>query len=222
MFAACSNTKPVFAYGVLKLCENGVLSLDTPLTRYTRRRSTNDSRIELVTARHVLNHTTGFPNWRQGKELPIEFDPGSKFQYSGEGFSYLQSVIAELTGQSFETFMRDNVLLPLGMTSSSISWDLDYATRMAKPHDENGRRIPGKFYTLPSAAEWTQGVALYGAAAMLLTTATDYAKFQLEFLERAWSWRRCETARSASINPRERFKDEIGVDGTDTSAIDET
>jgi CubicO group peptidase (beta-lactamase class C family) len=75
VFAACSNTKPVFAYGVLKLCEKGVLSLDTPLTRYTTRRITTDPRIELVTARHVLNHTTGFPNWRQGKELPIEFDP---------------------------------------------------------------------------------------------------------------------------------------------------
>jgi len=64
VFAACSDTKPVFAYGVLKLCEKGVLNLDTPLTKYTSRRITADPRIELITARHVLNHTTGFPNWR--------------------------------------------------------------------------------------------------------------------------------------------------------------
>ena len=76
VFAACSDTKPVFAYGVLKLCEKGVLNLDTPLTKYTSRRITADPRVELITARHVLNHTTGFPNWRQGPELPIEFDAG--------------------------------------------------------------------------------------------------------------------------------------------------
>ena len=92
-FAACSDTKPVFAYGVVKLCEKGVLDLDTPLTKYTTRRITADPRIERITTRHVLNHTTGFPNWRQGKDLPIEFDPGSRNQYSGEGFSYLQSVV---------------------------------------------------------------------------------------------------------------------------------
>ena len=117
-FAACSDTKPVFAYGVLKLCEKGVLNLDTPLTKYTSLRTTADPRIELITARHVLNHTTGFPNWRQGPDLPIEFTPGSKNQYSGEGFSYLQSVVVEITGKSFEDFMHNDILKPLGMTSS--------------------------------------------------------------------------------------------------------
>ena len=44
VFAACSDTKPVFAYGVLKLCEKGALNLDTPLTNYTSRRVTTDPR----------------------------------------------------------------------------------------------------------------------------------------------------------------------------------
>src|SRR5262245_16352860 len=105
VFAACSNTKPVFAYGVLKLCEQGLLDLDTPLTKYTTRRISKDARIELITARHVLNHTTGFPNWRQAPDLPIEFTPGTKYQYSGEGLSYLQSVVLELTGTSLAAFM---------------------------------------------------------------------------------------------------------------------
>lgn len=182
VFAACSDTKPVFAYGVVKLAEKGVLNLDTPLTKYTSRRVTADPRVELITARHVLNHTTGFPNWRQGPDLPIQFTPGSQNHYSGEGFSYLQSVVVEITGQSFEDFMRDNVLRPLGMTSSRISWDPDYARQMAKPHDENGKRIAGKFDTLPSASEQAEGVARYGAAATLLTTPSDYAAFLLEFL----------------------------------------
>jgi CubicO group peptidase (beta-lactamase class C family) len=86
IFAACSDTKPVFAYGVMKLVEKGLLNLDTPLTKYTTRRITTDARIDLITARHVLSHTTGFPNWRQGPDLPIQFTPGSQYQYSGEGF----------------------------------------------------------------------------------------------------------------------------------------
>jgi len=203
VFAACSDTKPVFAYGVLKLCEKGVLSLDTPLTQHTKRRVTNDPRIERVTTRHILTHTSGFPNWRQGKDLPIEFDPGSKFQYSGEGFSYLQSVVEEITGQSFEAFMRDSVLTPLGMTSSRVTWDQDYARQMAKPHDEDGRRISGKFFVVPDAAERAEGLARYGAAATLLTTPTDYATFLLEFLnpKPADTFRLSEASRREMLRP---------------------
>jgi CubicO group peptidase (beta-lactamase class C family) len=182
VFAACSDTKPLFAYGIVKLAEKGAIDLDTPLTTYTSRRVTADPRVELITARHVLNHTTGFPNWRQGADLPIEFTPGSKNQYSGEGFSYLQGVVEDITGRTFEQFMRDDILLPLGMTSSRLTWDVDYARRMAKPHDDKGIRIPGKFETLPTAAERAEGLARYGAAAMLLTTPSDYAKFLLAYL----------------------------------------
>ena len=58
VFAAASMSKPVFAYFVLKLCERGVLDLDTPLTRYMPERYIeNDPRLEMITARHVLCHT---------------------------------------------------------------------------------------------------------------------------------------------------------------------
>jgi CubicO group peptidase (beta-lactamase class C family) len=204
IFAACSDTKPVFAYGVLKLCEKGVMNLDTPLTKYTKRRITKDPRIELITARHVLNHTTGFPNWRQGADLPIEFTPGSKNQYSGEGFSYLQSVVVEITGKSFEDFMHNDILTPLGMSSSRVNWDMDYVERIAKPHDENGKRIAGKFYTLPTAAESAEGMARYGAAATLMTTPSDYAKFLLEFLnpKPADSFRLNDASRKEMLRPQ--------------------
>lgn len=204
VFAACSDTKPVFAYGVLKLSEKGVLNLDTPLTKYTSRRITADPRIDLITARHVLNHTSGFPNWRQEPVLPIQFTPGTQFQYSGEGFSYLQSVVQEITGESFEEFMRDHILTPLGMTSSRVTWDTDYVRRIAKPHDENGKRIAGKFYTPPSAAETAEGLARYGAAATLMTTPTDYATFLLEFLnpKPADNFRLSEASRSEMLRPQ--------------------
>jgi CubicO group peptidase (beta-lactamase class C family) len=182
VFAACSDTKPVFAYGVMKLAEKKLLDLDQPLTKYTARRVVADPRLEQITARRVLDHTTGFPNWRQGEKLDIEFEPGSKYQYSGEGFSYLQSVVEEITHKSFEDFMRDDVLKPLGMTSSRIGWDMECAKRVAKPHDEKGQRLAGKFYEPPTEWDRTEGVARYGAAAMLMTTPTDYAKFMMEFL----------------------------------------
>jgi CubicO group peptidase (beta-lactamase class C family) len=102
VFEAASVSKTVFAYAVMKLCEKGVMDLDTPLTRYTPDRYLEgDPRLDLITARHVLTHTSGFQNWRSAAEpLKIHFTPGEKrFFYSGEGFSYLQSVVTRLAGR---------------------------------------------------------------------------------------------------------------------------
>ena len=101
VFEAASTSKPVFAYAVMKLCEKGVMDLDTPLTKYTSERFLEgDPRLELITARHVLSHTSGFQNWRSEEEpLKIHFTPGEKFLYSGEGYHYLQSVVTHLTGR---------------------------------------------------------------------------------------------------------------------------
>jgi CubicO group peptidase (beta-lactamase class C family) len=92
VFEAGSVSKTVFAYAVMKLCKRGVLNLDTPLTKYTSDRFLKgDPRLDLITGRHVLSHTTGFQNWRSAQEpLKIHFTPGERFQYSGEGYSYLQ------------------------------------------------------------------------------------------------------------------------------------
>jgi CubicO group peptidase (beta-lactamase class C family) len=213
VFAACSDTKPVFAYGVVKLAETGRLNLDTPLTKYTSRRIIADPRIDLITARHVLTHTTGFPNWRQGPDLPIQFTPGSQYQYSGEGFSYLQSVVVEITGKSFERFMLDHVLVPLGMKSSFITWDMNTVRQIAKPHDENGRRIAGKYVTPSPPAEAAEGIARYGAAAMLMTTPTDYARFLLAFLnpQPADNFRLNEASRAEMLRPQ--VKTRFGSEG---------
>ena len=61
VFEAGSMGKPVFAYAVMKLCDRGVLDLDTPLTKYMPERYLEgDPRLDLITARHVLSHTSGF------------------------------------------------------------------------------------------------------------------------------------------------------------------
>lgn len=177
MFEAASMSKPVFAYAVLKLCERGVLDLDTPLTRYASSRFLEgDPRLDLITARHVLSHTTGFPNWRsKSHPLSIAFRPGSRWSYSGEGYSYLQSVITELTKQPIEEYMRLNVFEPFGMTSSGYVWSDTFARVMARPHDLNGKPMENKRST-------PTDVARYASAGALLTTPTDYAKFMLEIL----------------------------------------
>ena len=138
MFAAQSTSKPVFAYAVLKLCEKGVLNLDSPLTKYTPERVlAGDARLDLITARHVLSHTSGFQNWRSGTEpLEIHFAPGECWLYSGEGYSYLQSVVTHLTGHvtvnacgnyeagvkvcatNINKYIKANLLVPFGMSSS--------------------------------------------------------------------------------------------------------
>jgi CubicO group peptidase (beta-lactamase class C family) len=182
VFAACSNTKPVFAYAVIKLCEKGVLDLDTPLTRYTSKRIVaDDPRLDLITARHVFNHTTGFPNWAYRAPLTIQFTPGTKVQYSGEGFRYLQTVVEELTRQPFPEFMRVNILEPFGMTSSRIVEDAAYQRRVATPHDDTGTPIKAGPPMTP--AEQGESMAIYGAAASLRTTPSDYAKFLLEIID---------------------------------------
>ena len=68
----------------------------------------------------VLNHTTGFPNWRGNQALRINFEPGSRFGYSGEGFVYLQRVIERVTGEPLAEWARREVLDPVGMEQSSL------------------------------------------------------------------------------------------------------
>ncbi len=177
IFEAASMSKPVFAYVVMKLCEKGVMNLDTPLTKYTPKRFLEgDSRLELITARHVLSHTSGFQNWRSDKDpLAIHFTPGSKWQYSGEGYSYLQSVVEHLTSESIQEYMKKHLFEPFGMDSSGYVWNDMFEKRMARPHDVSGKALNNKKST-------ASDVARYGSSGALLSTPTDYARFYLEVL----------------------------------------
>jgi CubicO group peptidase (beta-lactamase class C family) len=195
IFQAGSMSKPVFAYAALRLCEKGVIGLDTPLTKYAGEPFLDgDSRLELITPRHILSHTAGFPNWRSKIEpLKINFTPGSQYRYSGEGYYYLQSVITRLTGRvdrtncahfedglltcasDIDRFLIANVLRPFGMNSSGYFVTDAMQPDMAAPHDENGKLIPQSRPT-------PQAVARYASAGALLTTPTDYARFIIEIL----------------------------------------
>src|SRR5688572_10077740 len=124
IFEAASLSKPVFAYAVMKLVEAGRLDLDKPLQSYlSEPYLKDDERINRITERMALDHTTGFQNEsRPGQPLKINFAPGERFSYSGEGMLFLQRVLEKITGEKFDAFMRRTVFEPLGMTSSSYEW----------------------------------------------------------------------------------------------------
>ena len=171
VFEAASLGKPVFAYAVIRLAERGVFDLDRPLTFYLANPDVrNDDRIRKVTARLVLSHSAGFPNWRHGKELTIEFEPGEKFGYSGEGYLYLQKVIESVTGETIDEVVRKEVFAPLGMNASSFVWRAAYERTAAIGHDY--LQLPA-----PKSKPTTANVAT-----SLHTTVGDYARFLAEVL----------------------------------------
>ena len=188
VFEAQSLSKPVFAYLVMKLCETGILDLDTPLTAYTSDRIlTGDPRLERITARHVLSHTSGLQNWRSETDpLAIHFNPGERWLYSGEAYSHLQSVVTHLIGHTdpstcvtwdvkicatdFADFVKARLLRPFNMTSSDYIWNPSLAERSALPHDADGKAMPGHRWTAIEAARW-------GSSGGLLSTPADFARF---------------------------------------------
>jgi CubicO group peptidase (beta-lactamase class C family) len=169
LFEAASLSKPVFAYAVLKLADSGKIDLDAPLNKYLpgNYEVGDDPRINQITARHVLSHTPGFPNWRplNNKVLKIHFTPGERFSYSGEGFVYLGKVIEHITGETFNDFMKRSVFEPLGMASSSYVWQDNFATLKAFGHSPTGE------------PRGQNKVEKANAAASLVTTAQDFGKF---------------------------------------------
>src|SRR6185312_8964138 len=127
-----------------------------------------DDRVNLITARRVLTHSTGFPNWRpNGQDLKIIFPPGERFSYSGEGFVFLQKVVEKVAGQPLDAVMKQLVFDPLGMTSSSYVWRADYKDTKATGHDFGG--LAGQVRQPKDA----------NAAATLQATSSDYAKFMI-------------------------------------------
>ena len=172
---AASLSKPVFAYLVLKLVDKGRIDLDKPLVSYVPKEtlerrffkgSIQHVHVNLITARMVLTHSTGFPNWRQaGEAIDLQFMPGSSYQYSGEGFILLQVVVEHIMHRPLNKLARTYVFDPLGMENSSFRWEPSFETEMAHGHDASGEVFA---FRKPDRER---------AAYSLFTTAEDYGKF---------------------------------------------
>jgi CubicO group peptidase (beta-lactamase class C family) len=185
-FQAASLSKPVTAWGVLRLVESGRIGLDEPIVGHLRRWRPPASPFDAdgLTVRRLLSHTAGLSvhgyvgqradrplpsivaslSGKTGDGFPVELleAPGQRWLYSGGGYSLAQLLVEQLTGRPFTDYMQAEVLEPLGMTASSFHWSRTAAT--ARPHDAHGRQI-GDF----AFAEQ--------AAAGLVTTAPDLARF---------------------------------------------
>lgn len=177
VMTAASFSKAAFAYMVMQLIDDKILDLDKPVYQYLPKPLpeysnyqdlANDPRYRKITARMLLSHTSGFPNWRslnEDRKLNINFEPGSRFAYSGEGIDLLQLAVETITKKPLEELMRERVFQPLGMTRTSMVWQSAFESDYANGYDGYGRSLgPDR---RPKA----------DAAGSMQTTPRDFARF---------------------------------------------
>ena len=186
VFQVASLSKPVTAWGVLRLVAQRKLALDAPAESYLTRWHLPPSEFDHaeVTLRRLLNHTAGlslggYPGFDPSQKLPtlkeslsgitggvgdvrVAHLPGTRFRYSGGGYTLLQLIIEEVTGETFSAYIQSAVLAPLGMARSSFEWPP--ALQAATAYQEPGQPLPNYRFT-----------AL--AAAGLYSTASDLGRF---------------------------------------------
>ena len=108
---------------------------------------------------------SGGVNARSGRDdVRLTMEPGQQFSYSNGGFTILQLVIEEITGEDFSAFMQREVLDPLGMSSSTFQWRADMQASTAIGYDDAGQPMPNSLFT-------------ERATGGLYSTATDMARF---------------------------------------------
>lgn len=176
LFEAASMTKPVFAYAVHKLIKKHVLDLDTPLYKYYPYEDIQyDNRHKLITARMILSHTTGLPNWRDGAKLTFIATPGGKYGYSGEGYEYLGKVVAYLTGKKLEDIIEEEVLNPFDIKNSYLIKNKYVEEHLADGLKDNQYWGKNRLWLQP------------GVAFSLCTESKEYAKFLMALMKESGS-----------------------------------
>jgi len=195
-FQAASISKPVAATGLLTLIKEGALDLDADVNTYLQEWGVSENRfteIEKVTLRRLVSHNAGltvhgFRGYAADEAVPTTVQvlagaepansdpivadtvPGAIWRYSGGGYTVMQRVVEETTGQSFPAFIQDAVLTPIAMTRSTYEQPLPDGKRdnVAIGHRGDGSKVAGDWHTYPEIA-----------AAGLWTTPSDLARWAL-------------------------------------------
>ena len=133
VFRICSISKMITAVAILRLCEQGYLRLDNPISTYIPDFHRGDE----ITIHHLLSHTSGVIGANLPLEMvaapksldtilsfyktkPLEFKPGADFLYSNAGYCALSRIIEKVSGKSFEQYIKETIAVPLGMHTSYL------------------------------------------------------------------------------------------------------
>ncbi|HUJ93451.1 MAG TPA: serine hydrolase [Candidatus Bathyarchaeia archaeon] len=197
LFQAASISKPVTALAALRLVQDGKLSLDEDVNVKLKTWKVPENAFtekEKVTVRRILSHSAGltvhgFPGYAADETIPtvvqilngekpanteairVDVVPGTMWRYSGGGYVVLQTLMSDVTGESFPKIMHDLVLQPAGMTHSTYEQPLPKSREgeVATPYRGNGEAVKGGPHTYPEMAP-----------AGLWTTPSDLAKMAIE------------------------------------------
>lgn len=188
VFRIASISKPITATAVMQLVERGLVSLDDPIQRYVPsfpRKPQGEVRV-----RHLLTHTSGIRHYR-GAEFslaesfptldraiavfrhdPLEFAPGEKYLYSTYGYNLLQGVVEAASGRGFDEYLRSNIFLPAGMTSTFLEYPQELVRYRGRQYVRGA--LPGSWLNAPYV---DNGVKWAGGG--IISTASDIARFAI-------------------------------------------
>ena len=228
-FQACSISKPVAAFAMLRLVDRGLLDLDADIndTLTSWRLPRNGEWQPVVTLRHLVSHsagltTSGFPGYKRSAKVPnaveilsgvhpantfgvrVDTIPGAQFRYSGGGTLAMQQLLEDATLTPFSTLMRELVLDPLGMADSDYTQPPPEEVHgfLASGHDEFGTPVEGGWHVYPEMA-----------TAGLWTTPTDLCRYALA-VQTAYAGRRgallSQSLAKEMLTPQVAASDRIG------------
>lgn len=190
-----SISKSVTAWGIMKLVEQEKLDLNKPVEQYIKSWKFPESNFDeqKITARQLLSHTAGLPLGTIGEdalyhpeeELPslrdalssevIPFQEAEKsFYYSDTGYNLLELLVEEITEQDFAEYMKEEILLPIGMNHSSYSWNKEWKPEVPNGYDVNGKAVPVYTYSMKASGN-------------LYSTVEDIAKFVIAGMNSSFS-----------------------------------
>ena len=201
IFAIASMTKPVTSVAIMRLCEEGKLKLDDPVSKYLEgfgnlrvitKFKESDATYETrpakrpMTIRHLLTHTSGigyaFTNPIEKRlteatkknewELPLLNDPGTEWHYSAST-RVLGMIVEKITGMSLEDYDQQHIFKPLGMVDTSYAVPVAKQSRVPVQYNRvNGGLEAAKAANIPSTP-----TAPFRGDGGLYSTVEDYSKF---------------------------------------------
>lgn len=203
IFEGASLSKPIFAYFAMKMVDQALLDLDKPLHEYFPHPAIDSASYEdykKITPRMVLSHSSGFPNFSNGKIISLPFKPGTDFEYSGEAYQYLAAVIGSLHKvgwkDKFNEIFEREVTKPLGMKHSSFLWN-DYLAENKVYGHKDGKPTDN------STGGWSGKT--FNAFSSIHSEASEYALFIQAMLKQEGL---SEKSFNQMLSPENTFKPE--------------